>query len=339
MNNIKTKLLMLSDTHALEGLSVPDVSVDVAIHCGDLTDESKMHEFHTTLALLRRINAPLKLVIAGNHEFTLDTPIFQKKAAQSQAVSRQLFTAASDDDGIVFLDEGIYHLSLQNGARLTVYASPFTPSLEADWGFQFKRGEHHDFAMIDQTVDVAITHGPPKGVLDLTSSKQRGGCEHLFAAVAKACPKMHCFAHIHEGWGAKLVAWRDDQPSENPSHFTDIDNGASSVGDRIGAHCEIVGIWRPSSPLARLSCFMKGGRLPSQCGIESLFSRGLGMKPTNEIWKLWPTKPITRHSSSFIVKYVLPRWQEGVNFRRLTTRSWSVWSVLGKPAWGSWVVW
>jgi len=37
---------------------------------------------------------------------------------------------------------------------------------------------------------------------------------------------MHCFGHIHEGWGAKLVTWRD-KTTNTPSHLTDIDNGQS----------------------------------------------------------------------------------------------------------------
>ena len=241
MQDIKTRFLILSDTHG-KSLGPPNLPVvDVAIHCGDLTDESKMHEFRSSLDLLRRIDASLKLVIAGNHDFTLDTPVYQKKAAEADRLfsidpevmtreygefgeARNLF---DNDDGIIFLDEGIHHFHLTNGAHLTVYASPFTPSLEADWGFQYRHGEHHDHA-IDNTVDVVITHGPPKGVLDQTTSKQRAGCDQLFAAVARARPRLHCFGHIHEGWGAKLVTWRET-PSENPSHFTDIDNGASAV--------------------------------------------------------------------------------------------------------------
>lgn len=38
---------------------------------------------------------------------------------------------------------------------------------------------------------------------------------------------MHCFGHIHSGWGAKSVAWRPI--TEQPSHFTDIDNENSEV--------------------------------------------------------------------------------------------------------------
>ncbi|KAL2024491.1 hypothetical protein VTK56DRAFT_8302 [Thermocarpiscus australiensis] len=241
--DIKTRFLILSDTHARKGLTVPDVPIDVAVHCGDLTDGSKIDEFRAALDLLQSINAPLKLVIAENHDFTLDIPVFRKKAAQAESAFsiepellkkeygdfgevRQLFTDAGASDNIMFLGEGIHYFSLQNGAKLTVYASPFTPSLEADGGFQYIRGEHHVCA-IDDTVDIVVTHGPPKGVLDFTASKQRGGCEHLFAAVARACPRLHCFGHIHEGWGAKLVTWRGGKASDNPSHFTDIDNEAS----------------------------------------------------------------------------------------------------------------
>lgn len=245
---IPTRFLIISDTHAETGFSIPDTPVDVAIHCGDLTEESKIQEFRTALDLLRSINAPLKLVIAGNHDFTLDTPTFQKKA--SDAVSRridpelikkefgdlgearQLFLDAKSDN-IVFLEEGTHHFRLQNGAKLTVYASPFTPSKEAQMGFQFKSGEEHHFAM--DNVDIAITHGPPRGILDRTDSKERGGCEHLFAAVAAARPRLHCFGHIHEGWGAKLVAWRGDSASEHPSHFSDIDNGASVLVESLAS--------------------------------------------------------------------------------------------------------
>lgn len=37
---------------------------------------------------------------------------------------------------------------------------------------------------------------------------------------------MHCFGHIHEGWGVKLVTWRE-RTTAMPSHLTDIDNGQS----------------------------------------------------------------------------------------------------------------
>ncbi|KXX82374.1 hypothetical protein MMYC01_201287 [Madurella mycetomatis] len=120
-----------------------------------------MGEFRTSLELLQAINASLKLVIAGNHDFTLETHIFRKIVAGVDASitpeeikgvcgdfgdAERLFVEASHN-GIVFLSEGIHHFNLQNGASLAVYTSPFTLSKEAGGGFQFKRGEYHDFTI------------------------------------------------------------------------------------------------------------------------------------------------------------------------------------------------
>ncbi|KAK3307555.1 uncharacterized protein B0T15DRAFT_530533 [Chaetomium strumarium] len=165
-------------------------------------------------------------------DFSIESGLMKKEYGDF-GDSRHLFEDDAKKDGIVFLDEGVHHFNLDNGASLTVYASPFTPSADADWGFQYKLGEHHDFA-INSKVDAVITHGPPRGVLDLTASKQRGGCEHLFTAVARARPRLLCFGHIHEGWGAKLVVWRDT-PSESPSHFADTNNGESAVVDTLAS--------------------------------------------------------------------------------------------------------
>ena len=45
-----------------------------------------LHEIRAALALLARLNAPLKLVVAGNHDFTLDKPVFRTKAVQAEQV-------------------------------------------------------------------------------------------------------------------------------------------------------------------------------------------------------------------------------------------------------------
>ncbi len=68
---------------------------------------------------------------------------------------------------------------------------------------------------------------------DRTHSRERAGSSDLFAAVARARPRLHCFGHIHEGWGAKLVAWRENA-SEQPSNLTDIDNERSVTVETLG---------------------------------------------------------------------------------------------------------
>ncbi|KAK4192471.1 Metallo-dependent phosphatase-like protein [Podospora australis] len=231
MPDIKTRILILSDTHNQPGITLPNLPVDVAIHCGDLTSRSQIHEFHSAISLLKKINARLKLVIAGNHDYTLDAPFFWNQLAPSLAEkaapelivekygnpgeARQLFNSYSPE--IVFLDEGIHRFSLSNGADLKVYASPFTPSRGPHWtlGFQYLPDQYHGFAITKGAVDIVITHGPPLGVLDEIIPSARKypphvGCKHLLKAIAQARPRLHCFGHIHEGWGAKLVTWRRD---------------------------------------------------------------------------------------------------------------------------------
>lgn len=251
---IKTRFLIISDTHSEDNPPARQQSADVAIHCGDLTEESKLKEFRITLELLKSIQAPLKIVIAGNHDFTLDLPTFRGNIENSPesldpalvrqefgdyGEAQQLFDDAREAHGIHLLHEGTHQFELDNGALLTVYASPYTPSHES-WGFSYhpqQQQQQHDF-QVPASADVVVTHGPPHGILDITNAGssgggQRAGRPRLFAAVARAQPRLHCFGHTHAGWGARLVAWRPEPLGAAPSHFRDIDNERSSVIERL----------------------------------------------------------------------------------------------------------
>jgi hypothetical protein len=256
---IRTRILILSDTHGMKfSKDWPQLQseFDLAIHCGDLTEESKLSEFSDTLDLLREIKAPLKLVIAGNHDLTLDPPTFKTVlgpglALDDPAVLKEYGAIgearqqlASDPD-IRLLDEGIHTLTLPNGTTFSLYASPWTPrygesngscSEAGGFAFQYDRRRGgpaaelgHVFDIPPRT-DIVVTHGPPEGVLDRVGGR-RAGCPDLFAAVARARPRLHCFGHIHVGWGAKLVTWRGDGglDTDVPLHFTAIDNGRTAV--------------------------------------------------------------------------------------------------------------
>lgn len=91
-SQIRTRLLILSDTHG-HGLFDPQTkpdeaqkyafhnplpSADVAIHCGDLTMMSHVKEYQTTFDVMRSIDAPLKLVIPGNHDCSMDVDFWKK---------------------------------------------------------------------------------------------------------------------------------------------------------------------------------------------------------------------------------------------------------------------
>ncbi|CAD0105847.1 unnamed protein product [Aureobasidium uvarum] len=243
-----TRILVISDTHGANLTTSNLEPVDLIIHCGDLTQESKLDEYKQAISLLRSLSAPLKLVIAGNHDFTLDTSVFAQKLIEAKLQPPQKDKAVKQaygdfgevralledqrEAGIIFLDEGTHDIELGDGCSLRVYASPYTPSKTGGWGYCYDPVEGHDWK-IGKEIDIAITHGPPKGVLDYTYNKQRAGCSDLFGAIAKARPLMHCFGHIHESWGAKKVTWRGTECSELPSHFTDIDNDNSELIENL----------------------------------------------------------------------------------------------------------
>lgn len=91
-SQIRTRLLILSDTHGHSlfdpqtlpaeaqkyAFHKPLPSADVAIHCGDLTLRSHVREYQTTFDVMRSIDAPLKLVIPGNHDCSMDLEFWEK---------------------------------------------------------------------------------------------------------------------------------------------------------------------------------------------------------------------------------------------------------------------
>lgn len=119
---VRTRLLMVADTHGFQ--YIPDTKplepIDVVIHCGDITADSSLHSFQTAIDVLRQIPAAVKLVIPGNHDFTLDEPTYRHlllKARKRRSFprllrshgqpgdARRLFDLAAQHN-IIYLDEG-----------------------------------------------------------------------------------------------------------------------------------------------------------------------------------------------------------------------------------------
>lgn len=124
------------------------------------------------------------------------------------------------EDGVPYLDEGTYSFDLRNGARFTLYASPYTPAF-SDWAFAY--GENEDRFNpppggpsgitllgrnpIPDGVDIVMTHGPPKGVWDRCAQGSLG-CEKLARAIKRVKPIVPCFGHIQGGHGLEIMEWR-----------------------------------------------------------------------------------------------------------------------------------
>ena len=186
--------------------------------------------------MLAEAPAELKLVIAGNHDITLDREYYARMGKKMHAdevldekgleeVKEMWMGEETRKAGVYYLEEGMSSHTLANGARFTVYSSPYQPEF-CDWAFPYGRDEDRfnnkpsrpvakqkaenpvpDFP----DVDIMLTHGPPKGVLDMTYDKLPVGCDHLRRAVKRCRPLLHCFGHIHEGWGSGRLDWSQDQ--------------------------------------------------------------------------------------------------------------------------------
>ncbi|KAK6004880.1 hypothetical protein QM012_007659 [Aureobasidium pullulans] len=167
----KIRFLIISDTHGEDLARCPTELVDVVIHCGDLTEESRLSEYKQTINLLKQISAPIKLVVAGNHDFTLDDAMYRQQLANSYlplppgdhsvksiygdfGEARALFDAErTSDSGILLLDEGTHDIELANGISLNIYASPFVPSEENHYGYPYNSLPGHSW---DIPLDVDI---------------------------------------------------------------------------------------------------------------------------------------------------------------------------------------
>jgi predicted phosphodiesterase len=247
---------MISDTHDF----APDQKVhvtpyrhpfptaDLLLHAGDLTMVGQETEHQLMVDMLKQAPAELKLVIAGNHDITLDPPYynsygFQRHTNEPQDLGRirELYCGEeAQRHGIVYMDEGLRTFTLSNGARFTVYATPYQPEF-CQWAFAYERTQDRFNPSAESppenpvpdfpNVDIMLTHGPPQGVRDL-AYERNVGCEHLLRAVARARPLLHCFGHIHEGHGAQLVNW------ETQSSAGIIQDRSKELQDR-GAYLDV----------------------------------------------------------------------------------------------------
>lgn len=174
-----------------EQLEIPD-NVDIVLHSGDYTNNSIQHinekEYEDFLQWVYTNlgHIPLKIFTPGNHStFEYNEP---KRATQmAQEVGVELLI---DDHTVV---DGI-----------KIFASPYTPAY-GNWSFMVARNKiaKRWETLIDNDVDILLTHGPSKGIFDLTREFGSGklvqvGDKGLSNRIKKLKKlKLHCFSHIH----------------------------------------------------------------------------------------------------------------------------------------------
>jgi Icc-related predicted phosphoesterase len=189
------KICLISDTH----FSLPEIKEesDLLLHCGDISCGRSVenqflfikNEFYPWLDSLPIKN---KVFIAGNHDW-----LFEKNMQPSDV-----------PHNCHYLQDSSIEI---NG--LKIYGSPWTPYY-FNWAFNSNKhllNTEEDlikiFDKIPLDVDILMTHGPPRGILDETEKERWGSVALLNKIKTLQNLKLHCFGHMHEN--ETLFEWNN----------------------------------------------------------------------------------------------------------------------------------
>jgi hypothetical protein len=98
-----------------------------------LTEDGSPKSIAQALQALSQIRAELKLVIAGNHEISMDEAFYLAEGGNEADVEEAYALVGPEAEseaskcGVTFLLEGTHHFTLFSGATFSIYASPYTP--------------------------------------------------------------------------------------------------------------------------------------------------------------------------------------------------------------------
>lgn len=178
------KVLFVSDTHGQhQSLKIPK-NINTIIHGGDSSNHFSgiinFSEGEKFLEWYAKLDIPNKILIAGNHDKYL-LNIYYKDWCK--------------DHGIIYLQDEYYDLE-----GTAIYGSPWTPKY-SNWSFMKESYKMEQVYSELSGIDILITHGPPKGILDYVDMGmdryQSAGCKYLLNKVLEIKPKYHLFGHIH----------------------------------------------------------------------------------------------------------------------------------------------
>ncbi|KAI4276670.1 MAG: hypothetical protein LQ337_002342 [Flavoplaca oasis] len=194
----RIRLVCISDTHSKRTV-IPDG--DVLIHAGDLANEGSAREIQDQIDWVASLPHQHKIVIAGNHDGFLDPQ------ARLDSDSRR----SIDFKDVHYLQHSGIKITFPQAAnrRLSFYGAPHIPACGGDdFAFQYPRQQDAWSGTVPRSIDVLITHTPPRHHLDLPHGM---GCEFLLEEVWQVKPKLHVFGHVHCGYGQESLFWDEGQ--------------------------------------------------------------------------------------------------------------------------------
>jgi Icc-related predicted phosphoesterase len=182
----KLNIWHISDTHTFHDMLTVPENIDMVIFSGDCSNprESLANSFEVLKFLKWFGELPIKykIFVAGNHDTSIE---------------RKIIFDLDFGDNIIHLWDS--EVTIEG---LKIWGSPYTPSFGFGWAFNKDRSKIYKvWEQIPEDVDIIVTHGPPKGILDLSYDRDNKleicGDLALKKRIKEIQPKLVCFGHIH----------------------------------------------------------------------------------------------------------------------------------------------
>ncbi len=174
------KILAFSDLHLscrhARALVAASDEADLVIGAGDFCNVRE--GLDQAMALLKDMQAPM-LVVPGNCETA------EELRAAAQPGTTVLHGAATEVAGLT-----IYGLG--GGIPVTPFGS---------WSFDLTEAQAVAMLGLCDKADVLITHSPPKGIADVTSTGLSVGSTSIRDAITRLSPRLAVCGHVHDCWG------------------------------------------------------------------------------------------------------------------------------------------
>ena len=183
------KIVAISDTHERHHLlNMP--AGDVLVHSGDITNRGGIPKLAAFADWLKIQPYKHKVVICGNHDFCFQNP--------NHDIAVNLLREA----GAIYLQDSSVTID-----GINFWGAPWQPWFY-DWAFNLQRGPEirQKWDLSPDETHVLITHGPPRGILDLVDEDngytKHEGCNDLMNRIHQLSQlKLHVFGHLHYDGG------------------------------------------------------------------------------------------------------------------------------------------
>ena len=177
----------ISDTHGYHDLLRIPHDVDMIIHSGDCSNHRDPYnnepEVRKFIDWYKELPIKYKIYVAGNHDTSIE----------KRLVVKQDF----EDNDIIYLENESIVIE-----GIKIFGSPHTPQF-GNWAFMKERTKLERFwrLAIEEDVDIIVTHGPPKGILDKSYDQRNNmeacGDKSLLNRILEVQPAYSLFGPIH----------------------------------------------------------------------------------------------------------------------------------------------